>query len=477
MGKDVANSRSSKYKVLLNDTFIFALGSFGSKIITFLLVPIYTNVLSTEQFGTADLVMTCANLLVPIISIVIQDALLRFGLSKECDKKSVLRCAVTVFIFGSLFCFVLLPFMDMYEAISEWKIYLVVIAISTMASNIIFSYAKVKSQNKSFALCSVIQTLILAITNIILLVVFPCGVKGYLIANIAAQVGSLILLAILTHFFSDIKNSTFDRLLLKKMVAYSLPLIANNISWWILNSADRVMVEAYCSASSLGLYSAASKIPALLSIVTTIFSQAWSISAIKEYDSDRSKTFYEEIFSIFSILMFLGGAIVIGIAKPFMHVYVGSAFFSSWTLVPFLVFGAVYYAFSTFFGAIYGALKKNLKVALSTGFAAAINIAINFIFLEQFGVVVAAISTAVGYFAIGIYRMIDSQKLFAFNIAYSKFGANSAVLLAQTIAVSVDFYVYISSLIAVFLIILINRKELNNLVKVIIRLAGSKVSH
>lgn len=468
---------NKRYKTLITDTLIFALGSFGSKIITFLLVPIYTNVLSTEQFGTADLVMTCANLLVPIISIVIQDALLRFGLSKDCDKKSVLRCAITVFLFGSLFCLVLLPFMDFYEAISEWKIYLVVIAISTMASNIIFSYAKVKSQNKSFALCSVVQTLILAVTNILLLVVFPCGVKGYLIANIAAQVGSLILLAILTHLFSDIKNSTFDKLLLKKMVAYSLPLIANNISWWILNSADRVMIEAYCSASSLGLYSAASKIPALLSIVTTIFSQAWSISAIKEYDSDRSKTFYKEIFSAFSIIMFFGGAIVIGITKPFMHVYVGNDFFSSWTLVPFLVFGAVYYAFSSFFGAIYGALKKNFKVALSTGFAAAINIIINFIFLGRIGVIAAAISTAVGYFVIGIFRMVDSQKLFAFNIEYSRFGANSAVLLAQTIVVSIDFYVYISSIIAVFLLILINKKELKNIVKVIIRVVRSKISH
>ena len=72
-----------KYTILLKDTFIFALGSFGSKIILFFMVPLYTNYMTTEEYGIADLVFTVAQFLTPIMSIVIHDAVIRYGLSKE----------------------------------------------------------------------------------------------------------------------------------------------------------------------------------------------------------------------------------------------------------------------------------------------------------------------------------------------------------------------------------------------------------
>ena len=147
------------------------------------------------------------------------------------------------------------------------------------------------------------------------------------------------------------------------MIKYSAPLIANNLSWWILSSSDKVMIEFFIK-DDLGLYTAASKIPALLSIVTTIFASAWTISSIKEYDDDgeKDKSFYSNVFKFFSLLMFSVALAILLVLKPFMSIYVGKEFFESWVFVPFLILGTVFYSFGSFFGAIFGALKRMYRV-------------------------------------------------------------------------------------------------------------------
>ena len=457
----------NKYKSLASNTIIFAIGNLGSRLITFFLVPFYTNVLTTAEYGIADLVTTCANIIVPIFSLVIQDAVLRFGLSKEYDQKSVFKNAIIILCIGAIASLCIVPALDYYEPLKEWKIYLYVTALSIMASNILFSYARAKEMNMLYAVGGMVNTLVLATTNVLFLAVFHIGVKGYLLANIIGQIVAVILLFVFTKAYKDILTSKYDKLLMREMIVFSAPLIINNLSWWILNSSDRLMVEHFCSAADLGLYTAASKIPALLSIITTIFSQAWTVSAIKDYDSEKDKKFYESIYRLLSFVMFLGCSALILIIKPFMHVYVGTDFFESWRMVPFLLVGAVFFSFSSFFGAIYGALKKNFKVALTTFVAAIINVLINFWLLPEIGVVAAAISTAIGYLVIGIYRMLDSQKMFRFSIDYLRFAINSIIIVLQTAFVFFDFNIYVVSVCAILLILIVNRKDIKEFIKTI----------
>lgn len=454
----------SKYKNLLNNTLIFALGSFGSKLITFLLVPLYTNVLSREEYGTADFVITCANMLVPIISLVIQDSVLRFALSRENNKEEVIKCSFIVMFVGAIFSVIFLPLIGLYPAISEWRYYLVIISISNMLNNVMLSYAKAIERNKLYAIVSMINAAVLACSNILFLVYLRNGIRGYLLSNIIAHLISVIILIIFTRAIFGIYHSRYNKQLMFQMINYSAPLILNNISWWILNSSDRVMVECYCSASELGLYTAAAKIPALLSIITTIFSQAWTVSAIKEYDEEKDKVFYEKVFKSFSLVMFFACSCVIFISKPFMKVYVGHEFFDSWVYVPFLVVGAVYYAYSMFFGAIYGALKKNASVAYTTIIAAVINVSINFALLREIGVFAAVISTAVSYFVIGIIRMIDSRRFFPLKIDVISFALNSLVICTQAVLVSLNLFQYVASGLAIFLLISINFRHIKEVV-------------
>lgn len=116
--------------------------------------------------------------------------------------------------------------------------------------------------------------------------------------------------------------------------------------------------------------------------------------------------------------MFIGTSLIVLILKVFMSVYVGAQFKESWRFVPLLLYGTTFYGFSLFFGAIYSAAKENVNVAVSTIVAAIINIGINLWLMRKYGVVVAAISTAISYLSISIFRIINSRRLLPIKLNY-----------------------------------------------------------
>lgn len=459
----------NKYKELLSNTFIFALGSFGSKLITFFLVPLYTNVLTTEQYGTADFVISCSNLIVPLVSLVIQDSVLRFGLSKEADRNKIAKNSMLILLLGSLITVLFVPIVNFYEPLSKWKWYFCAYIISCNAANIMYSFAKAINKNKLYAISSLIHALTLAIVNILLLVVFPCGVIGYLVANILSNCIPALTIFFATRIPWRISTVKYDPRLMKEMLAYSIPLIANNLSWWLLNSSNRVLIEHYLSTSEVGLFSAASKIPSLLSIITSIFSSAWSISSIKEYEGERNGSFYSTVFNMFSMVLFIGGSFIILILKPLMSVYVGDDFFQAWVYVPLLIYGIVFYSFSSYFGTIYGAVKKNLPVTVTTIIAAVVNIILSIVLIPRIGVFGGVVATMVGYLLVGGIRMIHSRKYIKVDFNYWTFGLNSIILLIQVVVVSMNVYVYTVSVVSVVLLVIINFREIKNIYCAIIR--------
>ena len=79
----------NKYRRLLNNTIVFAIGTFASKLLVLLLTPFYASILSPEQYSIADLVQQTSNLLLPIFTASIANAVMRFGMDKEEDKNGV----------------------------------------------------------------------------------------------------------------------------------------------------------------------------------------------------------------------------------------------------------------------------------------------------------------------------------------------------------------------------------------------------
>lgn len=446
----------NRYKKLLNDTLIFAVGNLGSKMILFFLLPLYTNYLTKSQYGTVSLITTAVDLLIPFFSIVFHDAIFRFVLDKKVEVKSVALNGVIVLLCGSILAVTFTPIIGIYKNLFEWKWYVTAYIITGIFMQISMTYVKASERTKLYAVLGIIHTLFLCILNIILLSKVNMQISGYLISGIISNLIIASIAAYKGNLFVDAIRATFDAQLLKSMIAYSSPLIINNVSWWIIHSSDKIMVDYLVGLSAVGLYTVASKIPALINVFISIFSQAWGISSIKEENNDE-KIFYSKVFEVYLFLVVFICSSLLMFVKCFMYIYVSESFFDSWRYVPWLLTAAVCSAISSFFGVIYGVVKKSFNVMLSTLITGILNVIFNFYLITRIGAIGAAVSTTIAYLFISQYRMSDTRRFLKFDIDFKKYYGMLFIILIQTICVSMEWHIYSISMLCMAYLIILNK--------------------
>ncbi|CAH1232810.1 hypothetical protein PAECIP111891_07100 [Paenibacillus allorhizoplanae] len=456
-----------KYKSLFSNTIIFAIASLGSKFILFFLLPLYTNTLTTSEYGISDLLVTSANLIIPFITLSINDSILRFGLDKNINSGQVFKNTCLILLGSTALMLALYPFVGLFKPWASWVGYFVLITILQMFRSSFSLYLKSIDKIKIFALDSILYTFLLATGSIVLLLILKMGLNGYFIAMIFAMSVSLIFQIIAGKLYGYFINSNVNKDLLKKMLVYSIPLITNAASWWVINFSDRFMLNYFRTEVEVGLYSVASKIPSLVTTFSSVFLQAWVISSITEYDEKRDKGFYKRVFSIYSLFLVLTASTFMIIVKPFMSFYVGNDFMGSWKAVPYLLLGAIFYSYSPFFTAIYKSAKKNIREMTATLINAILNILLNLFLVPKYGLMGAVMATMIANLAVSMYCIFDSRRFFSFFIDFKILYFNFLILIIQCVVVSMDFHPVGVSLISVCLLLIVNY---NNVISLFITL-------
>lgn len=425
---------NEKFKKLASNTMIFAIGSIGSKFITFLLVPIYTNTLTTSEYGTTEIVVTAINLLIPFFSLSIQDAVLRFGLAPNIDSGKVIKNATIIISIGSIISCLLIPVYGLYDAIGKWAGYFCVLIILNMFRTIFALQAKAVEKNTIFTIDVIIYSLLTCILSCLFLIIFKQGIAGYFNALIFANIISIIFLGFTCGIWKSIVYDSMDSKLMYQMLKFSVPLIFNAVSWWIANSSDRLMLNYFNGPGDVGLYSVAAKIPSIITSITSIFNQAWMISSVTEYDKDKEDSFFSKTFNGYNFVLIFCTSLAILIIKPFMYLYVGVDFTSSWIYVPFLLVGAIFYSYANFFGAIYMSAKKNISIMITTVVAAIANVILNYFMIPKWEIQGAVIATMISYIIVGVYRLLGSRSIVYMEINVKKTFIALIVLMIESIA-------------------------------------------
>ena len=277
---------NQKYKTLLNNTFLLGLGTFGSKLLTFLMVRFYTGVLSPSDYGTADLIMQTANLLIPIASLGITNGVFRFALDRVSQRKTVFTGGLITIVLGSAVLLLACPLLSYSSSLKE---YAVLICAYTLASNLhslCAQYVRAEGKTGLFALQGILNTALVIFFNILFLLFFKLGVLGYVMSVVAAD-GLCTLYLVLHEKLWTVCTPDPEKSLWKSMLRYSIPLIPTTIFWWITSVSDRYMIAYFLGTEANGLYAVACKIPTVLTLLSTIFLEAWQFSAIEEATGDR----------------------------------------------------------------------------------------------------------------------------------------------------------------------------------------------
>ncbi len=401
----------SKYKELAKNTGIFALANFSSKILIFLLVPIYTRVLTTTEYGFYDLVYTTIQLFVPILTLNISEAVMRFLMKDGVSKKSVFLIAVLDIFIGSIAFALLLLVNNLFslsDLISQYSIYIFVIFVFYTLNNFLIQFSKGIDKIGVTAISGVISTAVMLAMNVILLVVFDWGLLGFFIANVCGYVIPCIYIVSRLRLW-ELFEIKIDKKLQWEMVYYALPLVLNILSWWVNNTSDRYIVTAIVGIQASAIISVAYKIPQILSTISAIFIQSWQISAIKIQEDKSDTTFVSNMLLYYNALLLIIASGIILFVKPISNILFGISFYSAWELVPFLIISSLFNAISGCIGAIMGAKMDTHNIAKSALVGMIANIILNIVLTFLMGPQGITISTLIASFLI-FYMRKDSVK-------------------------------------------------------------------
>ncbi|KAF1298819.1 polysaccharide biosynthesis protein [Enterococcus sp. JM4C] len=450
----------NKYKKLLNNSIVFAIGNLGTKLIAILLVPLYTFYLTPDEYGITDLITTTTNLMLPIVSLSIFDAVLRFVMDKDEDKESVLTNGILVSVIGTVISIGIYPIMFSFIKDHQLVICLYVLLFFQIFFTIFSQFARGIGKVKVFAVSGILVAFFLFLCNLFFIVYLGLGILGYILSMIFSTAVGIVYLLISINLFSYVKLDKINKELIKRMLMYSMPLIPNALMWWITNASGRFFILYYLGLSANGLYAVANKFPSLLSILYSIFSQAWQLSAIEEFDSEESNTFYSTIFNLFTFVMFTGASLFLILLKPLLTIVVESNYYVTWQYIPYLLLGVIFSSFSSFIAANYIAAKQTKGVFTTSIYGAVINVVGNFILIPLLGLTGASLSLLISFFVTWIIRVYDTRKFVNLQLNKLNIFLNLICLSVQIFVLNLRLslgYEMLINLIVFLVICIVNR--------------------
>lgn len=425
----------NKYKTLISNTALISLGTFGSKLLVFLMVRFYTDYMTTAQYGTADLIQQTANLLLPVISLGITDGVFRFAMDSKLDKRNVFSAGLYTITLGGLAFFIIAPLLSITN---QFDGYIWLIIIYTMAScyhSLCSKYIRALGSTAFFAIQGIVNTSLVIVLNILFLAVFNMGITGYVLSVVLADAISALLIFVKEKLWRDIILKP-DKSIFKDIIRYSIPMIPATIFWWVTSVSNRYLVNGFIGPEANGIYAVSYKLPTLLTLISTVFLQAWQFSAVTESEKDKKEhiDFFSAVWGSFQSVMFLVGAGVVAFSIPLIKILTTESFYSAWKYVPMLAAAMVFSAFANFMGSVYIVEKRSKNSFITTMFGAVLNIILNLILIPSpLGVQGAAIATFVSYFVIFVIRAVNVLKYIPFKMYSRSVIINTFILLVQTV--------------------------------------------
>ncbi|WP_296875418.1 oligosaccharide flippase family protein [Thomasclavelia sp.] len=458
------------YKYLLKNLGILSIGQFSTKFLTFFLVPLYTSVLTTEQYGIYDLLNTTVILMVPIVTLNIADAVLRFSLDKNND--NIIQIGIIYSVIGIVICclFCLLNrIFNFFSVFNQYLFFFFLLFVATTFNTLLTSYARGIDKIASLTISSILSSTVIIFLNIFFLLYLKIGLTGYFLANIIG----VSIQAVYLIFKLDIKRKKSHRkediLLSKKMTKYSIPLIANSISWWINNVSDRYVITWLCGISANGIYSVGYKIPSILNIFQTIFSQAWTLSAVKSFNKEDTYGFFSNMYNMYNFCMTVICSVLIITAKLLAKYLYINSFYCAWQYVPFLLIAVLFGSLSGYIGGIFAASKNSKIFGLSSAVGAIVNIILNIVLVNFIGTIGAAISTTISFWIVWVIRCSYTTKIIKIKFNLKRDYLSYALLIIQSFLLfyinKSNFVFYLLETILFVIILICYKNELKKIMK------------
>lgn len=408
-------------KELAINTVILGMGQLVPKFLAILLLPLLTSYLTTDEYGNYDLILSIASLLIPIVTMQIQQAVFRYLIASKSTEDKVQYVTVALIYIGSssIICYPIIYLILKFFRIATLSALLIcVLFFSESLYSLLGQVIRGLGHNVQYSISVVVYSAINLVATAAILMGLHMGLQGVIISLTIGYLSADLYMVFASGVIHYFKLKSFSLVSLKNLLSFSMPIVPSSIALWVVNLSDRLIIIQFMGATANGIYAVANKIPSLYSMAYGIFNLAWTETASKVSDDGNPSEYYTKIFS--GLFKFLIGVmlVLIAVTPIIFRVLVKGDYSTAFFQVPILYFGIFFNSLVNFYSGIYIALKRTKQVGYSSVAGALINIVINVLLIGKIGLYAASISTAVSFFVIVIYRAIDITKVI--KIKYNK---------------------------------------------------------
>lgn len=392
-------------KELIKNTFIIAIGKFSTQIVSFLLVSLYTAKLTTQEYGSYDLIITIITFITPFITLTFEESMFRFLIdakNRREEKSIITQTVVTILTMLAIACLIIFLVIKIFS-INTTKLfipYVIAVVLMALMNALVRGLGKIKL----YSLSNFILSVLTIILNVVLILGTNLKVDGLLLSVIIANLVMVLFLSIRLKLKEFINFKLMNKKLMKEMLTYSIPLIPHSLSWTIINLSDRLIIAGALGTASNGIYAISNKFPTIINTVYNYFAIAWKESAAKALHEEDSGQYYNKIYEALKNMVYSATVLVIAFVPFVFNILIKGGYQEAYLYIPILVFSVYFSNMASFYGGIFSAYKKTKIIGTTTLVSAIINLVIDIVFIKTIGIYAAAISTLLASVFLYVYR-------------------------------------------------------------------------
>ena len=436
-------SEDKKYATLVSNTILFAISNFSSKLVSLFIQPYLTYALdSPDVLGVTKMMHSVTNLLIPVVSLGVSFAVIRFGLDKTKDMASVFFNGFVTILTGFAGMLLFWPLVRMIPNAADYLVLLYLCVLASCLRTLCTQFIRARMRNRLVAIDGVLTTASLLGFYLLFLTVLNMGATGYLLALFCSDMCSAVFVFLAGGCAQYFRPRKFDKTLWGEMLRYCVPMIPASISFWVINASDQFYVQAMCagyggrsSEAWVGLLSTGYFLPQIITFVGQFFYEAWQLSAVTE-EEDRA-AFFSKIFRVYASVLFCCAAGIIWLCHPLMYLF-RADYYDAWQFVPFLVLASMCTCLNNFLNSVYVVYKRSSGSLVTMLAGAVLNLILNFAFILWFGPVGVTSASFLSLLLVFALRAYSTRGLLVIDFHIGRMLLNLGLILAE---IAVLFFV------------------------------------
>jgi len=438
-------------------------------LLQFLILPLITAVIPTDEYGFYDYLITISSIILPIVTLQTIDAVYRFMFdSNDSRRKEVVSSSLIIVSIGS--CVLCIAYV-VFIGIKGQNIYvslMIILAIVNSYYAVFQRIARGLGENKIFAKSGIFFSFICLTMQWLLVKFTRLGIVALFISCIISTIIIIIYIAIKCNVGRYICKNGIKKGVIKEMIMFSVPLIPNAFSLWAINGINRILIVNILGPSFNGIYAIANKFPNVMSLALSVFQLAWQDNTILVNDDDNKDRYHSIILNAFFKYSFQMAAVLLIAIKIVYPFLIDSAYIDNVNYMPILVLASVFYGLALFYGAGYISSQKTVGAFYTTLLGATVSIAFSLILIRPLGLMGTSIGSCAGYVTMFVSRIIQMRDFFFARIEVFNIIVCCMIYCIATLVFLLDkpYLEVVITISLLFVLLFLDRKEIKKILSI-----------